>query len=214
MNDNDIYVTFTDNVLPSDRTPGVSYSVTGGVTDNDGTPHALPSQPNEPSLDKAGPAILSARTLTVNTVELTFSEPVSDSTLSGGDFTFSGFTTAGANAAGVGFSTGSAPNDSIAVVTLAASIGVAETGQVRFTAAGLSNDAPGNANTQVAAVPVLVGINTAPMILSCQTVDANSDGFIDKVSLLFNKNMKDSTFVAAGDFTVAGRRSAASPPAA
>ncbi len=95
-NDNDVYITFTDGVLKSGQTVQFSYDtdvVGANITDNDGTPHALPDQGPLTAADRAGPAILSARTRTVNTVELTLSEPVDDTTMNGGDFTFSGFAT-------------------------------------------------------------------------------------------------------------------------
>jgi hypothetical protein len=206
-NDNDIYLTFTDGVLKSGQTVQLSYDtdvVGANVTDNDGTPNALPDQGPFTAIDRAGPAILSARTRTVTTVELTLSEAVDDTTVSGADFTFSGFATGGANAAGIGIDTGSTANDNIVVVTLAAPIGVAETGLARFTAAGAAGDAAGNTNTQTGTVAVTAGISPSPMLLKVSTTDANSNGYIDGIRLEFTKGMKDSTFISTGDFTVAG----------
>ncbi len=42
------------------------------------------------------------------------------------------------------------------------------------------------------------------MLLSAETTDANSDGYIDGIKLVFTKNMKDSTFTSTSDFSVSG----------
>ncbi len=82
---------------------------------------------------------------------MTFSEPVDDATLAAGDFMFSLFTTGGANAAGAGFTTGLTADDAVVVITLAAAIGVDETGDVQLTGAGVVDDALANTSTQTAA---------------------------------------------------------------
>ncbi len=197
------YLTLTDGVLGTGAMPGVSYTA-GSVTDNYPTPVALPSQPAQTAADKSGPAIISARTFSTTQVEITLSEPVADASVWGGDFTFAGFTTGGANAAGIGFATGTTANDNVILITLAASIGVNETGNARFTNTGYVNDPAGNANTQTSPVAVADGITGTPAILYAETADTDSDGFIDRIKLVFNRNMNDATFTTTAWFSVAG----------
>jgi hypothetical protein len=154
--------------------------------------------------DKAGPAILSAQTKTRTTVELTFSEAMSDASLAGSDFVFSGFTTSGANASGASVSTGSTANDAVAVVTLAATIGGNETGFVKYSAAGRTADLAANMNSQTATITVADGVPAVAIITARETVDSSPyNGKIDRIRLVFSDSMNDAT-VVAGEFTVAG----------
>ena len=57
--------------------------------------------------------------MTTTTVEVTFSESVSDTTLAVGDFVFAGFTTVGANGGPSGLSSGAA-DDEVVTLTLQA----------------------------------------------------------------------------------------------
>ena len=194
----------TDGVLGTGATPAVSY-LPGTVTDNDSTPIALAAQAVPAATDKAGPAILSARTYSTTQVEITFSEPVDDTSILGWGFTFSGFTTGAANAPGIAAFTGLTANDNKVLVTLAATIGTAETGSVRATSAGSFRDLPGNTNTQTATVPVTAGISALPQINYVETFDLNNNGYIDALHVTFTTNMKDSTFAGAvTHLTVAG----------
>ncbi|MEJ2663899.1 MAG: FlgD immunoglobulin-like domain containing protein, partial [Spirochaetia bacterium] len=155
--DNDIYITFNDGILTSGDTPTVSYARPPGTTTDSGAT-AMPSQAGVAAIDRAGPAILSARTFSVDTVEITFSENVDDTTLDGTDFVFSGFSTAGSNGPGVNTDTGATPNDNVVYVFLTAPIGTEETGSVRLSAAGVVQDTGGNGSIQTAAVAVTDGI--------------------------------------------------------
>jgi len=158
-NDNDIYITFTDGVLTSGSTPSVSYARPPGTTQDSGANFML-NQAATAAADRAGPAIISARTYTTTMVQITFSENVNDATIAGNDFVFSGFATAGANAPGAGFDTEVTPNDNIVLIALAAVIDTDETGNVNLSAVGAVQDGIGNNSTQTALVAVSDGIIT------------------------------------------------------
>ena len=204
-NNNYIYVTFTDSVLGSDATPLVSYSAAvGSVTDNDGTPQVLPTQSAIAASDRVGPSILSARTVSTTSVEITLSESVDDASLAGADFVFSSFTTVGANAAASSISTGSTPNDAIVVATLAAAIGGDETANVSLAAANAIYDPSGSGSAQTGNVGVTDGIPAAPVIIQRETVDSSPyNGKIDRIRLVFSSTVDDSTAQTSG-FTVSG----------
>jgi hypothetical protein len=157
--DNDIYLTFADGVLSSGAVPNVSYARPPGTT-TDSAANVMPSQAAAAAQDRAGPAVISARTYTTTTVEITFSENVDDASLAGNHFVFAGFATAGANAAGTGLDTGAAANDNVVIVTLAATIGTDETGTVQLAGAGAARDNVGNNSLQTAPVAVSDGIIT------------------------------------------------------
>ena len=132
---------------------------------------------------------------------------MSDASLVAGDFIFSGFTTGGANAAAAGFSTGSSADDDVVRLTLAATITAGETGAVRFTAAGVAEDASANTNTQTGNVSVTDGIPPAPAVTGVVTGDADSDGQIDRVAITFSRAVDVADGVAGDGFgpvTVAG----------
>jgi hypothetical protein len=156
-NDGDIFITFTDGVILSGGTPAVSYARPPGTT-QDLSGNFMLTQVATAATDRAGPAIISARTNATTMVEITFSENVEDASITGADFMFSGFATAGANAPGTGFDTGAAANDNIVLIALAAVIDPDEVGFVRLTAAGVVLDRRGNLNVQAADIPIADGI--------------------------------------------------------
>jgi hypothetical protein len=163
--DNDIYITFTDGVFGSGGTPNVSYSRPPGTT-QDTAANFMLDQVAAAAVDRAGPAIISARTYSTALIQIIFSENVDDTSVGGADFIFSGFATAGANAPGVGFDTGVQPNDNIVLIVLAAVIDTDEEGNVRLNAVGAVQDLPGNNSTQTAAVTVSDGIITLEEVVS------------------------------------------------
>jgi len=201
-NNSYIYITFTDGVLASDATPAVSYDASvGNITDNDTVAKELPTTAAAAAADKAGPAILSARTITTTSVELSFSEAVADASLAAADFILAGFTSTTVSSV----STGSAANDAVVLLNLAAANGVDETGTVAFSAVGVAYDAAGAASTQPSAQTVAVadGVPASPSIVSRETYDADADGSLDRIRLLFSAAMSDATALAA-EFSVTG----------
>lgn len=153
-NDNLVLLTFTDGILDSGQTPQASYNA-GSLSDLFG--NAMLDQTPASSLDRAGPAILSANTVTTTTVRIVFSEPVDDSSLDPNDFFFNGFVTSAANGYGVSIDTGSFVSDNEIIVTLPGTIGPNETGLVSFDSPGVTRDVPGNWNDQNTGVPVTDG---------------------------------------------------------
>jgi uncharacterized repeat protein (TIGR02543 family) len=142
----------------TDDTSDVTFTSDGSVTDSMSGFDARDYGPTA-ATDGAGPAVVSAQTVTTTTAEVTFSEAVIDASVDAADFMFSGFSTPAANAAGTGFSTGDVPNDAIVVIGLAAEIDPSEAGYVALSA-GAVTEAAGTANTstQTAAVEVTDGI--------------------------------------------------------
>ncbi|MBN1799066.1 MAG: hypothetical protein JW822_10835 [Spirochaetales bacterium] len=217
--DNDIYITFTDGALGSGSTPNVSYARPPGTTQDSGANFML-SQTATAAVDRAGPAVISAQTYTTTVVQITFSENVSDATVGGGDFIFSGFTTAGANGAGTGFDTGVTPNDNIVLITLAAVIDTDETGSVRLNAVGAVQDAAGNNSAQTALVAVSDGIITLEDVVPQKGDVAIVNNVInptagEQARLLYllesDGNVKIQVFNLAGDIVavlLSGRQTA------
>ena len=114
-------------------------------------------------------------------------DDTSDTNPEGGDFIFSGFPVAGANAAGISIDTAAAIDDSVIVVTLANVIGPDDQGVVSFSGAGVTFDVVGNPNTQTANVPVTDGITALAEIVDYRTVDADVDGQIDQIQVQFSR---------------------------
>jgi hypothetical protein len=152
-NTNTLTLTITESgSADSDATPYVTFTNDGDVTDASIARDAADYGPAA-AADGAGPAIISAVTVTTTTVDVTFSENVSDASLVAGDFTFFAFATGGANAVATGLSTGTGDDD-VLTLTLAAEIGPNETGAVKFTGAGVGEDVVANTNTQTVAIAV------------------------------------------------------------
>jgi hypothetical protein len=178
-------------------TPNVTFTNDGDVTDSATSVDAVTYGPAAVT-DGAGPAIKSARTATTTTVEVTFSEAVSDASVAGSDFTFSGFSTPGANAAGIGFATGGGANDSVAIVTLAATIGPEETGNVALSAGAVTESAvTANISTQTAAVSVDDG--TAPTLVSVALTDTPNQGAAvgDTMTFVFDEALSATSITDA-----------------
>ena len=156
-NDNLVLLTFSDNLLLSDATPQSSYTA-GTLTDLYG--NSLTSTSPVNATDRAGPAVLSAETISTDEVRVTLSEAVDDSSLDADDFFFNGFISASGNGLGIGINTGGTANDQLVVVTLPGSITADETGIISFDSPHVTLDLPGNWNQQNTGVPVTDG-NTA-----------------------------------------------------
>ena len=155
-NDNLILLTFSDNLLLSDATPQSSYTA-GTLSDLYGNTLASTSPVN--ATDKAGPAVLSAETISTNEVRVTLSEAVDDSSLDADDFFFNGFISASGNGLGIAINSGTAANDQLVVVTLPGSITADETGIISFDSPHVTLDLPGNWNQQNTGVPITDGNN-------------------------------------------------------
>lgn len=155
-NDNLVLLTFSDNLLLSDATPQTSYTA-GSLSDLYGNPLASTTPVN--ATDKAGPAVLSAETISTNEVRVTLSEAVDDSSLDADDFFFNGFISASGNGLGIAINTGGTANDQLVVVTLPGSITADETGIISFDSPHVTLDIPGNWNQQNTGVPITDGNN-------------------------------------------------------
>ncbi len=160
-NDNLILLEFTDGLLDSGQTPQVSYTA-GSLVDLAG--NGMPDQSATTPVDNAGPAILSANTVTDTTVRIVFSEPVDDSSLNSNDFFFNGFITSAGNGYGIAFNTGSFASDNEVIITLPGTVGPNETGIVSLDSPGVIRDIPGIWNDQNTGIPVTDGNpNTGPV---------------------------------------------------
>ena len=168
-----IWIFLADGVLATDAVPLLSIDP-AGIEDTSGNPNDQIS--GFPSTDGAGPAVLSASTVTSSEVEVIFSEAVKDATAAGSDFLFRNFASTGANAAGIGITTNT-PNDDVLRVSLAATVGTGETAQIQFAGNGVISDnaAVPVGNTQTSWIEVTDGLTPA---ISGAVLDASND-FID-----------------------------------
>lgn len=202
-------------VPDTNATPSVTFTNDGDVVSAATGADAAGFGPAN-ATDGAGPAIASASTTTTTTVTVTLSEPVDDATIVAGDFTFSGFATAGANTTAAGFSTGGTADDDTIVLTLAATIGSSETGSVAFTGAGVVDDLSANGNTQTGAVGVADGIGAGSALAYSAITFAEAtadDGTIGNVLVV---TVTGDSFVSANtgtDLVAGGQVSVLNVPA-
>ena len=164
--------------------PSVVFANDGSVRDAGTSAWAADRGPTD-AADKAGPAIWRAATVTTTTVELVLSEAAGDGSTAPEDFVLSGFVTDGANGPAVGLTPGGRDDD-VFVLTLAAPIGPDEVGQVRFAGLAVVIDATGNASTQTTAVDVDDGMAPPPEILTYGVSDANANGQVDTLTVVFS----------------------------
>ena len=113
--DADIYLTFTDGVLDTDATPTSQYTA-GTLTDLIGNALAPDGAPVA-STDLTAPTITARQTIDndgngqLDRLRLTFSEPISDASVTFGDFAVTGYTV-------TGFVTGATADDAVFVILI------------------------------------------------------------------------------------------------
>ena len=192
---NDEYLRLTYNPSNTSGTGVKEYSYTkGSSADNKG--NLLEDITNMVATDGAGPAIVSAKSISTTEVEVTFSENIDDGSLNASDVTFD-FADPNADGQASAFNTGVA-NDNKVVFTIAGgAIAVDEnTGKVKISNVGDISDGT-NTSSQTAWVTVNDGI--APSFVKAWEYDTDADGNIDEIVVEMNEAINDST-VTANDF--------------
>ncbi|HUU74194.1 MAG TPA: DUF2341 domain-containing protein, partial [Burkholderiales bacterium] len=131
----------------------------------------------------------------IDSIELTLSQAINDSTAVAGDFTVAGYSV-------TGFDTGSTANDSqlFLLLTESGSIDTGVKPVVTYTQGTLAalSDAELVVSDAVAATDGVV-----PRLIAKETADLNTDGFIDAIRLTFSEAMNDASFTA-GDWDIGG----------
>jgi hypothetical protein len=207
--DNSFVLNLTPSGSPdTDAMPDVEILGNTTLFDSSGTFLLNADTAAIPALDGAGPVIVSAQTVSISEVEVTFSESVDDSSLQGADFLFSGFLVGAANTNGISVSTGLSANDNVVLVELAASVGVDESAAfIQFNSTGLVSDLNGNTNSQIAALGISDGVPANPVITSRVTRDTNSDGQIDRIEFTVSEPVNDvftdlNMLIAGTNYTI------------
>jgi hypothetical protein len=197
VDDDTVNVLYGPDDLPIDTSQsGAAIVFLNGTSVTDLHTNNLAAIANVAETEGAGPAILSAQTVTATTVEVTFSENINDATLATADFIFAGFATGGANTNPGSINSGAA-NDDIVTLTLSAAIAPDETGTIALTASGVISDLPAagsNPSSQTAAVSVTDGI--APTVTSITSATADNTygmGANIDVTVTFSEPMDTTT---------------------
>jgi hypothetical protein len=194
-NDVIFYITFKETGLPdTGETPDAQITVNKSLMNNAATRIVSADAAGVTVTDRAEPSIVSARTVTTNTVEITFSESINAVSVKESDFMFSGFKTKAANTSGKGFDIWNKNNDNKVIISLAAEIGTEETGKVQIKAVGDISDMAGNKSKQTATVEIKDGV--PPVITSAAISEV---GFITLV-ITFSEAVY--TNPGAGDLVV------------
>ncbi|MFT4308842.1 MAG: hypothetical protein ACMXYM_05765, partial [Candidatus Woesearchaeota archaeon] len=185
---------------------GEELAIRDGSSDN---PVSVASFSGVTNDDGAGPAIVSARTLSTTTFEIVFSEEVDFSTIADGNLEFENTETTGYESIAVADLDPASDSDTY-VVTVTDEFAVDEaTATVRFSGAGVIEDLVGNNNTQTAEVTIADGIAPTVTGLSVDLALVTLSNNEIEVEVTFSEAMDDTvvpviTFSAGGAWDATG----------
>ena len=204
--DNDIYITFSDNTFDTGDTPNLDYT-SGTLTDIAG--NLALTDTGQISTDLAAPIMLSAVRDNDTTITVTLSELADNGSLAAGDYGGFAVNRTGGGANYVVASTAAGGTDDKVVLTVANMATSASAG-VTIT---YTNDASGNVTDDAAALNPLATDGTgvdiaswdisAPTINTITTQDLDGDGDVDAALIVFSEPVEDASLAFAG-FTIDG----------